>query len=55
MSIEDVPVEVVREPVRKIIYKNSGTHQNVLILFQSLDLKKVPLLFKKIMEHIKTF
>ena len=30
-----VPVEVVREPVRKSVLKNSGTHQNVLVLFQS--------------------
>ena len=30
-----VPVEVVREPVRKSVSKNSGTHQNVLVLFQS--------------------
>ena len=29
------PVEVVREPVRKSVLKNSGTHQNVLVLFQS--------------------
>ena len=27
--------EVVREPVRKSVLKNSGTHQNVLVLFQS--------------------
>ncbi len=30
-----VPVEVVIEPVRKSVLKNSGTHQNVLVLFQS--------------------
>ncbi len=29
------PVEVVREPVGKTVLKNSGTHQNVLVLFQS--------------------
>ena len=31
-----VPVEVVREPVRKSVLKNSGTHQNVLDSFRSL-------------------
>jgi hypothetical protein len=30
-----MPVEVVREPVGKTVLKNSGTDQNVLILFQS--------------------
>jgi precorrin isomerase len=30
-----VDLEVVREPVRKSVLKNSGTHQNVLVLFQS--------------------
>jgi hypothetical protein len=30
-----VPVEIVREPVGKTVLKNSGTHQNVLVLFQS--------------------
>ncbi len=30
-----VLVEVVREPVGKTVLKNSGTHQNVLVLFQS--------------------
>jgi hypothetical protein len=34
-----VPVEVVKEPVGKIISKNSGTHQNVLVLFQSFYIK----------------
>ncbi len=34
-----VPVEVVREPVRKSVLKNSGTHQNVLVLFQSFQIK----------------
>ncbi len=40
MSIERVaeakkmPVEVVREPVGKTVLKNSGTDQNVLVLFQ---------------------
>jgi hypothetical protein len=28
-----VPIEVVREPVGKIVVNNSGTHQNVLVLF----------------------
>ncbi len=28
-------VEVVREPVGKNVLKNSGTHHNVLVLFQS--------------------
>ncbi len=30
-----VSVEAVREPVRESVFKNSGTHQNVLVLFQS--------------------
>jgi hypothetical protein len=30
-----VPVEVVREPAGKIVLTNSGTNQNVLVLFQS--------------------
>ncbi len=30
-----VTVAVVREPAGKIVLKNSGTHQNVLVLFQS--------------------
>jgi hypothetical protein len=30
-----VPVEVVREPVGKTALKNSGTNQNVLVLFQN--------------------
>jgi hypothetical protein len=29
-----MPVEVVREPVGKTVLKNSGTDQNVLVLFQ---------------------
>ncbi len=28
-----VPVEVVRKPVGKTVLKNSGTNQNVLVLF----------------------
>ncbi len=37
VSIEakKVPVEVVREPVGKTVLKISGTHQNILVLFQS--------------------
>ncbi len=31
-----MPVDVVREPVRKTVLKNSGTNQNVLVLFQNL-------------------
>jgi hypothetical protein len=30
-----VPVEVVREPAGKTVLKNSGTNQNVLVLFQN--------------------
>jgi hypothetical protein len=30
-----VLVEVVREPVGKTVLKNSGTSQNVLVLFQN--------------------
>ncbi len=30
-----MPVEVVREPAGKIVLTNSGTNQNVLVLFQS--------------------
>jgi hypothetical protein len=30
-----VTVMVVREPAGKIVLKNSGTNQNVLVLFQS--------------------
>ena len=29
-----VPVDVVREPVGKTVLNNSGTNQNVLVLFQ---------------------
>jgi hypothetical protein len=35
-----MPVEVVREPVGKTFLKNSGTDQNVLVLFQSFRLNK---------------
>jgi hypothetical protein len=31
-----VPVEVVREPVGKTVLKNSGTYENVLVLFQNV-------------------
>jgi hypothetical protein len=34
-----VPVVVVREPVKKTVLKNSGTHHNVLVLFQSFSIK----------------
>jgi hypothetical protein len=34
-----VPVEVVREPVGKTVLKNSGTNQNVLVLFQIFLIK----------------
>ncbi len=41
-----MPVEVVRVPVGKTVLKNSGTHQNVLVLFQSFRFNgKVLLLF----------
>jgi hypothetical protein len=42
-----VPVEVVREPVEKTVLKNSGTNQNVLVLFQKIFRlnEKVLLLF----------
>ncbi len=51
-----VPVEVVRESVRKSVLKNSGTHQNVLVLYKVFKSNgKVPLLYLKILEHTKTF
>ena len=34
-----MPVEVVREPVGKTVLKNSGTNQNVLVLFQNFLIK----------------
>ncbi len=34
-----MPVEVVREPVEKIVLNNSGTHQNFLVLFQSIKIR----------------
>ncbi len=34
-----MPVEVVREPVGKTVLKNSGTNQNVLVLFQIFLIK----------------
>jgi len=40
-----VLVEVVREPVGKTVLKNSGTNQNVLVLFQNRFNGKVLLLF----------
>ena len=32
-------IEFVGEPVGKIVLNNSGTHQNVLVLFQSIKIK----------------
>jgi hypothetical protein len=32
-----MPIEVVREPIGKL--NKSGTHQNVLVLFQSIKIK----------------
>ncbi len=37
-----MPIEVVREPVylnNVYVLNNSGTHQNVLVLFQSIKIK----------------
>jgi hypothetical protein len=34
-----VSVEVVREPVGKTVLKNSGTNQNVLVLFKKFLIK----------------
>ncbi len=34
-----MPIEVVRELVGKIVLNNSGAHQNVLVLFQSIKIK----------------
>ncbi len=34
-----MPEEVVREPVGKTVLKNSGTNQNVLVLFQNFKIK----------------
>ncbi len=34
-----MPVEVIREPVGKTVLKNSGTNQNVLVLFQNFQIK----------------
>ncbi len=34
-----MPVEVVRESVGKTVLKNSGPHQNVLVLFQSFKIQ----------------
>ena len=51
-----MPVEVVREPVGKTVLKNSGTNQNVLVLFQNFLIKwKSSAFVLKILEHIKTF
>jgi hypothetical protein len=35
VEAKKVPVEDVREPVGKTVSKNSGTNQNVLVLFQN--------------------
>ena len=51
-----MPVEVVREPKGKTVLKNSGTNQNVLVLFQNFLIKwKSSAFVLKILEHIKTF
>ncbi len=51
-----VPVEVVRKPVGKTVLKNSGTNQNVLVLFLNFLIKwKSSAFVLKILEHIKTF
>ncbi len=51
-----MPVEVVREPVGKTVLKNSGTNQNVLVLFQNFLIKwKSSVFVLQILEHIKTF
>ena len=51
-----MPVEVVREPVGKTVLKNSGTNQNVLVLFQNFLIKWKSSAFGfKNLEHIKTF
>ncbi len=51
-----MPVEVVREPVGKTVLKNSGTNQNVLVLFQNFLIKwKSSAFVLKFLEHIKTF
>ncbi len=48
--------EVVREPAGKIVLQNSGTNQNVLVLFQSFKIKwKSSAFVKKILENIETF
>ncbi len=46
LEAQKVPVEVVRESVGKTVLKNSGTNQNVLVLFKIFRLNgKVLLLF----------
>ncbi len=51
-----MPVEVVREPVGKTVLKNSGTNQNILVLFQNFLIKWQSSAFVlKILEHNKTF
>jgi hypothetical protein len=50
-----VPIEVVREPVGKIVSNNSGTHQNVFVLVQSINIKwKSSTFVLKILEHWNT-
>ncbi len=49
-------IKVVREPVAQIVLNNSGTHQNVLVLFHRIKIKwKSSTFVLKILEHIKTF
>ncbi len=52
-----MPVEVVREPVGKTVLKNSGTHQNVLVLFQSfwIQWKSSAFVLKKFWNTSKRF
>ncbi len=52
-----MPIEVVREPVGKIVLNNSGTHQNVLVLFQSIKIKwkSSTFCFKKFWNTSKRF
>ncbi len=39
IEAKKVPVEAVREPIGKTVLKNSGTHQNVLVFFQSFQIQ----------------
>jgi hypothetical protein len=38
-EVKKVPIEVVREPVGNIVLNNSGTHQNVLVLFLIIKIR----------------